>query len=169
MSRTLIFAAVSGLMMSTAVAQAPTSNPAQATPPAAASSAPAAQSNDDELLASKLKGAAVYGSDDQKVGDITDVLFDKMGHVKAYIVSVGGILGIGAKDVALEQSAFEEMAAAVGRPEERQFEAYQLKVQMTKDRLKQMATFKPMSNAPTTTGAAPATRVQPEIPPEAPR
>ena len=57
----------------------------------------------------------------------------------------------------------------MGRPEERQFEVYELKVQMTKDQLKQMATFKPMSNTPTTTGTAPATCVQPGLPPEAPR
>jgi len=56
-----------------------------------------------------LKGTTVFGSNDQKIGDITDILFDKMGHVKAYIVSFGGILGIGAKEVALEQSAFQEM------------------------------------------------------------
>jgi hypothetical protein len=158
MSKTLVvFATVSGLMMSTSLAQAPsTSSPAPATPAAASSSAQAvnAQSS-DELLASKLKGTAVFGSDDQKMGDIADVLFDKMGHVKAYIVSVGGILGIGAKQVALEQSAFHEMPTTRGRPEDKQFTVYQLKVSVTKDELKQMAEFKPLSNTPTTTGAAP--------------
>jgi sporulation protein YlmC with PRC-barrel domain len=52
-----------------------------------------ATQSSDELLASKLKGTAVMGSDDQKIGDISDVPFDKMGHVKAYIVSVGGWSG----------------------------------------------------------------------------
>jgi hypothetical protein len=101
MSKTLVvFAAVSGLMVSTALAQAP-SGPA--TPPAASGSPEVvATQSTDELLASKLKGTAVMGSDDRKIGDVSDILFDKMGHVKAYIVSVGGILGIGAKEVALE-------------------------------------------------------------------
>jgi len=111
----------------------------------------------DELLASQLKGTTVFGSNDQKIGDITDILFDKMGHVKAYIVSVGGILGIGAKEVALEQSAFEEMPTTKGRPEEKQFIVYQLKVSMTKDQLRQMAAFKRLSGPPTTTGAASGT------------
>src|SRR5580704_17952772 len=121
MSRTLVLATVSGLMMSTALAQAPpTSNPAPAaSAPAASSTSQAVPvQSADEWLASKLKGTAVIGSDDQKIGDISDILFDKMGHVKAYIVSVGGILGIGAKEIALEQSAFHEMPAIAGRPEE---------------------------------------------------
>jgi PRC-barrel domain len=157
MSRTVVLAAVSGLMMSVALAQAPsTLSSAPATPPAASSSAQVVNAQaSDELLASKLKGTAVLGSDDQKIGDITDVLFDRMGHVKAYIVRVGGTLGIGAKKVALEQSAFHEMPTTAGRPEEKQFIVDQLKVSMTKDQLKQMAEFKPLSNSPTTTGAAP--------------
>jgi sporulation protein YlmC with PRC-barrel domain len=154
MSKTLVvFAAVSGLMVSTALAQAP-SGPAAA--PAVSGSPEVVTQSTDELLASKLKGTAVMGSDDQKIGDISDVLFDKMGHVKAYIVSVGGILGIGAKEVALEQSAFHEMPVIAGRPEEKQFVVPRLQISMTKDQLKQMAEFKALSNPPTTTGAAPA-------------
>src|ERR1700676_2489450 len=116
MNRTLAFAAVSGLMMSTALAQTTsTSSPASSSAPTVN-----AQSS-DELLVSKLKGTVVLGSDDQKIGDITDVLIDNMGHVKAYIVSMGGILGIGAKEVAIEQSAFQEMPTTIGRPEDKQF------------------------------------------------
>ena len=155
MSRTLVvFAAVSGLMVSTALAQAP-SGPA--TPPAASGSPEVvATQSTDELLASKLKGTAVMGSDDQKIGDVSDILFDKMGHVKAYIVSVGGILGIGAKEVALEQSAFREMPVIEGRTEEKQFLVPRLQVSMTKDQLKQMAAFKALPSQPSTTGVAPA-------------
>jgi sporulation protein YlmC with PRC-barrel domain len=155
MSRTLVvFAAVSGLIVSTALAQAP-SGPA--TPPAASGSPEVvATQSTDELLASKLKGTAVMGSDDQKIGDVSDILFDKMGHVKAYIVSVGGILGIGAKEVALEQSAFREMPVIEGRTEEKQFLVPRLQVSMTKDQLKQMAAFKALPSQPSTTGVAPA-------------
>jgi hypothetical protein len=99
---------------------------------------------------------AVMGSDDQKIGDVSDILFDKMGHVKAYIVSVGGILGIGAKEVALEQSAFREMPVIEGRTEEKQFLVPRLQVSMTKDQLKQMAAFKALPSRPSTTGVAPA-------------
>ena len=152
--RFVVFAAVSGLMVSTALAQAP-SGPA--TGPAVSGSPEVVDTQStDELLASKLKGTAVMGSDDQKIGDISDVLFDKMGHVKAYIVSVGGILGVGAKEVAFERSAFHEMPVIEGRPQEKQFVVPRLQISMTKDQLKQMAEFKRLSNPPTTTGAAPA-------------
>jgi sporulation protein YlmC with PRC-barrel domain len=146
-SRTLVvFAAVSGSMVSAALAQAPSGS---ATAPAVSGSPEVVTTqSSDELLASKLKGIAVMGSDDQKVGDISDVLFDKMGHVKAYIVSVGGVLGIGVKEVALEQSAFHEMPVIAGRPEEKHFEVTRLQVSMTKDQLKQIAEFKALSSQP---------------------
>src|SRR5258708_14689691 len=79
-SRTLVvLAAVSGLTMSTALAQAPAPpSPAPASPPAAASSKPGSSQivntqSKDEWLASKLKGTTVLGSDDQKIGSVTDI------------------------------------------------------------------------------------------------
>ena len=62
---------------------------------------PVSQQKPDQWLASKFKGTDVVGADNQKIGDVTDILFDKNGKIEAYIVSVGGFLGIGAKDVAL--------------------------------------------------------------------
>jgi hypothetical protein len=73
-----------------------------------------------------------------------------MGHVKAFIVTMGGVLGIGAKEVALDMSAFQEMPAIEGKGE-------QFKVSITKDQLKEAADFKVLANPPMTTGAAPAT------------
>jgi hypothetical protein len=159
MSKTLLFVAVSGLMLSTALAQAPSApTSAPTTSPATAGTSEVVPTlSSDEWLASKLKGTPVIGSDDQKIGEISDVLFDKMDHVKAYIVSVGGFLGIGAKEVALEPSAFKETPIIEGRPGEKQFAVPQMKLSITKDQLKQMAEFKPPSNPPTTTGAAPST------------
>jgi hypothetical protein len=149
MSRTLVvFAAASGLMVSAALAQAP-STPGPA--PATSSSAQIVHApSHDEWLASKLKGTAVIGADDQKIGEVADFLFDKMGHVKAFIVTMGGVLGIGAKEVALDMSAFQEMPAIEGKGE-------QFKVSITKDQLKEAADFKVLANPPMTTGAAPAT------------
>src|SRR5258708_30196168 len=48
----------------------------------------------DEWLASKLRGTTVLGSDNQKVGDVVDILLDKSGQVRAFIVGVGGVLGL---------------------------------------------------------------------------
>ena len=47
----------------------------------------------------------VYDPSDAKIGEISDVLVGKDGKVEAFIVSVGGFLGIGNKDVAVPFSA----------------------------------------------------------------
>jgi hypothetical protein len=43
----------------------------------------------------------VYDPSDAKIGEIVDVLVGKEGKIDAFIVSVGGFLGIDAKDVAI--------------------------------------------------------------------
>jgi sporulation protein YlmC with PRC-barrel domain len=43
----------------------------------------------------------VYDLSDAKVGEISDVLVSKDGKIDAFIVGVGGFLGIGEKDVAV--------------------------------------------------------------------
>jgi sporulation protein YlmC with PRC-barrel domain len=43
----------------------------------------------------------VYDQQDNKLGEIKDMLLDREGRVQAVIVSVGGFLGIGEKDVAV--------------------------------------------------------------------
>jgi PRC-barrel domain len=47
----------------------------------------------------------VYDPSDAKIGEITNVLVGKDGKVEAFIVSVGGFLGVGEKDVAVPFSA----------------------------------------------------------------
>jgi sporulation protein YlmC with PRC-barrel domain len=59
------------------------------------------QQTADQLLATKFKGTNVMGPNDEKVGDVSDILFDKEGKVLAYVIGVGGFLGIGEKDVAI--------------------------------------------------------------------
>ncbi|MGF6227637.1 sporulation protein YlmC with PRC-barrel domain [Inquilinus ginsengisoli] len=51
--------------------------------------------------ASKLIGVDVYGPDDQRVGEVNEVLVDRNGQMQAIVVGVGGFLGIGEKDVAI--------------------------------------------------------------------
>lgn len=55
----------------------------------------------DTWRISKLIGVGIYGPDDQKVGDVNEVLVDHKGQVQAIVVGVGGFLGIGEKDVAI--------------------------------------------------------------------
>jgi hypothetical protein len=118
------------------------------TPSAAASSAKFISSQrSDQLLASKFKGTDVLGPDNRKIGDVSDILFDKGGNILAYVVSIGGFLGIGAKDVALEPSAFQVVAGDPAKHDQDK-----LKLAMTKDDLKQAAAFEPYKAPASTTG-----------------
>ncbi len=47
----------------------------------------------------------VYDPQDDKIGDVNDVLLDKSGRITAVIVGVGGFLGVGEKDVAVPFTA----------------------------------------------------------------
>jgi sporulation protein YlmC with PRC-barrel domain len=149
----MIVAAAGVWTISTALAQAP-ERPAAgpASPPGDSvrpgSSQIVATQGKNEWLASKLKGTRVLGSDNQKVGDVVDILLDKAGQVRALIVGVGGVLGVGAKQVAVELSEFREAPASDGNKT-------QLKVTMTKEQLTQAPKFRPLPSPPATTGAAP--------------
>ena len=55
----------------------------------------------DLWRASRLVGVDVFGPDDKKVGDVTDVLVDHDGRVAAVVIGIGGVLGLGRKDAAL--------------------------------------------------------------------
>jgi hypothetical protein len=199
-NKLMITTAAAALLAGSAFAQAPSSSPSQSSPPAtqsptqsspspsasptqsppspSASSSSSGQASGkfvneqkpDQLLATKFKGTDVIGADNEKIGDVSDILFDKDGKVLAYVIGVGGFLGIGAKDVALMPTAFQ-----LQPPTDK--ENMKLKLAMTKDELKAAPDFKPYSpprtaaggsGSPPTTGqrdrapgAAPAERMAP--------
>ncbi len=51
----------------------------------------------------------VYDPQENKIGEIKDMLLDEEGRIQAVIVSVGGFLGMGEKDIAVP---FDAVAAA---------------------------------------------------------
>lgn len=53
------------------------------------------------MLASRLIGTTVVSQNNETIGDVNDILFDRNGQVMAAVVGVGGFLGIGEKDVAV--------------------------------------------------------------------
>ena len=129
----------------------------------------AAQST-DQFAFSKFKGTNVLGPDNAKVGDVSDLLFEKGGKIVGLIVGVGGFLGIGEKNVAIDMSAFQIVPADTGSSSSTAASAndptnVKLKVSWTKDQLKNAPGFeyykatasrtseKPMSSP--TTGMAP--------------
>jgi len=66
-----------------------------------------------EVRAEEMVGTTVYGADDANVGEIGDVVMtdDK---VDAYIVNVGGFLGVGEKEVAVGSDNLKFMTDADG-------------------------------------------------------
>jgi len=167
--------AVSAFALTSALAQTstPPSSPPTSSPPAATSSTPAptastttapagkfvTKQSPDQFLASKFKGTDVIGTDDKKIGDVSDVLFDKNQKVLAYIVGVGGFLGIGSKDVALDPTAFQMVTGSSATD-------YKLRLSMTKDELKEAPAFEPYKEArPATTSSNAPTRPMGAPPP----
>lgn len=88
----------------------------------------------DQLLASNFNGTDVIGSDGKKIGDVADILFEKDGTIKAYVISFGGFLGMGAKEVAIAPSAFEIVPGEKGA-------AKKLKLSMSENQLKSAQKF----------------------------
>jgi sporulation protein YlmC with PRC-barrel domain len=60
---------------------------------------PAVPSTATQWLASNVYGQSVYDKNEQKIGDLTDMIIDKDGQIKSAIIGVGGFLGVGQKDV----------------------------------------------------------------------
>ena len=63
------------------------------------------------MRGSQLMGVDVYGPDNQKIGDIDEVLVDRQGKIHGLVVGVGGFLGIGQKDVAIPFDQVQWMSA----------------------------------------------------------
>ncbi len=147
--------ALTGMLVGTALAADDTSssmsNPS-ATPPLASASTGSAKfvnsQNPDQYLATKFKGTDVIGADNQKIGDVSDILFDKDGKIQAYVVGVGGFLGIGSKDVAIAPASFKGVPGDTSKNE-----SDKLQLSMTKGDLKQASNFQPYSPPRSTTGS----------------
>lgn len=170
LKKLLITTAVSGLMLSAALAQSSMSpsSPSTKQPGASTSQTTTQDKSDmskssattsgsvqfvsaqkpDQLLASKVKGTNVIGPDNAKIGDVSDILFSKDGKIDAYVVSVGGFLGMGAKEVALEPSAMQ-----IAQDENNNLK---ISVSLTKDQLKQAPDFQPLKAQASTMGSAPS-------------
>jgi sporulation protein YlmC with PRC-barrel domain len=81
---------------------------AQTNPPPAAS-APAVQATTPKAhgemwRSSKLIGLNVYNDQNEKLGDISEILLDKSGKVDGVVIGVGGFLGMGQHDIMVEMS-----------------------------------------------------------------
>src|SRR5215475_11650445 len=147
LKKLMLTTALSAALATAAFAQTSTPPSSPDTPAAKteSSSPPAAKSESgklnfvssqkpDQWLASKFKGTDVVGSDNEKIGDVSDILFDKSGKVEAIIIGVGGFLGVGAKEVALAPNSFDVVPGQNGALDK-------LKLSATKDQLKDAQNF----------------------------
>jgi sporulation protein YlmC with PRC-barrel domain len=177
MLRTLMVTAAAGaLMVSGALAQ---DKPSAGKPEAKAeTSSPhfIKQQGTDHFVFSKFKGTNVMGPDNAKVGDVTDMLFDKNGKVIGLIVGVGGFLGIGEKNVAIAMDAFQTMPGDTGTTgsaaSDHDPTNVKLKVSWTKDQLKDAPDFqyhKPPARTTTAPGSPTTGMGRPAPAPSAPR
>lgn len=78
-----------------------TAAPSAAANNASAGTLNAAQNLKGTWRASKLVGLNVYNENNEKLGDINEILVDNSGKISAVIVGVGGFLGVGEQDVAV--------------------------------------------------------------------
>ena len=129
--------AIAALLLSApALAQTTTTPPATTPPPAA--TAPSGNLSyynhqPNEMRASKLIGASVRNDANESIGDINEIILDKDGKVAAVVVGVGGFLGMGEREVALDFKSlrFERDNSAMTEAG-----ANMIKVNATKDQLK---------------------------------
>lgn len=115
-------------------------NPAQPAPAPAAQAAPAnpppsdaviSAQSEGELRADQLIGMTVYNAEGEKVGAVHDILLDKEGKATGVVLSVGGVLGVGAKSVGLTWKEIDV------KPEQQQ-----VQINYTKDQLEAAPDFK---------------------------
>jgi sporulation protein YlmC with PRC-barrel domain len=112
-NRFMITSAIAALLATGALAQTTTPAPTSPAPTSAAptnattTTAGAGTAGDatmlkpDEMRASKIIGATVYGPDDKSIGDVNDLIVERDGRISSAVLSVGGFLGLGEKHVAV--------------------------------------------------------------------
>jgi hypothetical protein len=93
------------LLSTAALAQtsAPSKEPAQSssTPRAETPAKPVQEQSANEWRASKVIGLYVYNDANERLGSINEVLMDSNGKINKAVIGVGGFLGIGESNIAL--------------------------------------------------------------------
>jgi sporulation protein YlmC with PRC-barrel domain len=161
MLKTLMFStAICGLMMTGAMAQQSNMGGSNMSSASASPKFISSQSA-NQWVFSKFKGTDVLGPDNAKIGDVNDLLFEKDGKIQALIVGVGGLLGVGQKNVAIDMSAFQVVPASTGSSSTTSSMSsdndpanVKLKVSWTKDQLKDAPDFQYYKSSASTSSSA---------------
>jgi hypothetical protein len=133
-----------GLAQSNPPAPGPKPNAGQAAPQAAPKTPVAGQIMMQEantILASRdLIGQTVYAPDDAKIGSISDLIVSKDGKsIHGFVIGVGGFLGIGERNVALQMDKLKIAAAPDG--------STKLTMDMKREELANAPAFKSLRDA----------------------
>ncbi len=68
----------------------------------------------EELTADRLNGATLYGPNDERIGEVGEAIITPDGQITQLVVEVGGFLGIGEHDVALDFDRLQIVRSDVG-------------------------------------------------------
>ena len=117
-------------------AQPSPSTTTSAPSPSGASGNVIARQSPGQMLASQYRGSDVYGPNNERVGDVKDLVLDRSGNAMAVVLGVGGFLGIGEKDVAVPFASVQ-MTERDG--------ANRLTVNVTREQLDAAPTFQSQS------------------------
>ena len=93
--------AAAALLSTSAFAQAPAPAQSSSMPRAETSATPVQNQSANEWRASKVIGLYVYNDADERLGAINELLTDQSGKIVKAVIGVGGFLGIGESDVAV--------------------------------------------------------------------
>jgi sporulation protein YlmC with PRC-barrel domain len=66
--------------------------------------------------ASKMIGLNIYNDDNEKIGDIAELIVDRSGKLEAIVVGAGGFLGLGERDVAVPYDQIKWVFTPVPSP-----------------------------------------------------
>jgi sporulation protein YlmC with PRC-barrel domain len=142
---TAIMAAMMAVSMPAAYAQTTTTAPSTMPRSAAMPATTMTQMTPDQVRASKFIGSTVYDVQNQNIGSVKDLIFDRDGRIEAAVIDVGTFLGMGGKYVAVKLS---DIKTANDR----------LTLDMSKDQLKSAQEYRFPATASTGTSTPPANR-----------
>lgn len=145
MKKIIATALVTTLAVGTAFAQSSTSssgatNAASSTPSTAATGSVTnstittiSHPSADEMTSSKIVGTSVYNTNNEKIGEVNDLILDNNGKVAGVVIGVGGFLGMGERNVAVSFNSVKFSKDNKGYE--------RITVAATKDQLKSMTPY----------------------------
>ena len=124
MRKISVIGSVLAAVLLSSPAWAQTQAPAPVPPPAVTKADAAPRLTSPHWRSSKLIGVKVYNEQNERLGDVNEIILDESGKVLGYVIGVGGFLGMGEHDILIEPGNIKFMnepvrttsAPADGRP-----------------------------------------------------